>query len=63
MNPYACTNAVCQLAKNGGLVSFPLVTIAGLIDSLNPCAITMIVLLLTSLIIFSKRKERVLQRA
>lgn len=60
MNPYACTNAVCQLAKSGGLVSFPLVTIAGLIDSLNPCAITMIVLLLSSLIIFSKKKERVL---
>ncbi len=60
MNPYVCTSAACELAKGGGLISFPLVTVAGLVDSLNPCAITMIVLLLTSLIIFSHKKEKVL---
>ncbi len=60
MNPYACTSAGCELAKGGGLVSFPLVTIAGLVDSLNPCAITIIILLLTYLIIFAKKPERVL---
>lgn len=58
--PNACTAAGCFLEQNGGLVSFPLVTIAGLIDSLNPCAITMIILLLTYLIIFAKKPERVL---
>ncbi len=61
MNPYVCTSAGCQLAKSGGLVSLPLVTIAGLIDSLNPCAITIIILLLTYLIIFAKKPERVLK--
>ncbi len=60
MNPYVCTSAGCELAKGGGLVSFPLVTVAGLVDSLNPCAITIIILLLTYLIIFAKRPERVL---
>ncbi|MFH0864347.1 MAG: GAP family protein [Candidatus Gottesmanbacteria bacterium] len=60
MNPYACTSAGCELAKRGGLVSFSLVTIAGIIDSLNPCAITMIVLLLTYLVIFAKQPKRVL---
>lgn len=58
---YACTSAGCQLAENGGLVSLPLVTVAGLIDSLNPCAITIIILLLTYLIIFAKKPERVLK--
>lgn len=60
MNPYACTSAGCELAKNGGLVSLPLVTVAGLVDSLNPCAIGIIILLLTSLIIFAKKPQRVL---
>lgn len=60
MNGNLCTGAACSLAQNGGLISFPLVTLAGLVDSLNPCAITMIILLLTSLIIFSDKRERVL---
>lgn len=58
MNPI-CTSAGCELAKNGGLISLPLVTVAGLVDSLNPCAITIIILLLTYLIIFAKKPERV----
>jgi cytochrome c biogenesis protein CcdA len=36
------------------------ITIAGLIDSLNPCAIAMIILLLTYVIVFAKKKDRVL---
>ncbi len=50
-----CTAAGCFLAKNGSLVSFPLVTIAGLVDGINPCAIGMLLLLLGYLIVFAKR--------
>jgi len=56
-----CTSAGCYLSQNGGLVSFPLVTIAGIVDGINPCAISMLVLLLTYLIIFAKREDRVLK--
>ncbi|MBI4999833.1 GAP family protein [Candidatus Gottesmanbacteria bacterium] len=56
----SCTSPACFLAGNGGLVSLPLITLAGLVDSLNPCAIAMIILLLTYLVIFGKRPERVL---
>lgn len=56
----SCSSPTCFLAQNGGLVSFPLVTVAGLVDSLNPCAIAMIILLLTTLVIFGKQRERVL---
>lgn len=55
-----CTSPACFLAGNGGLVSLPLITLAGLVDSLNPCAIAMIILLLTYLVVFGKRPERVL---
>lgn len=55
----ACTSAGCYLSKNGGLVSFPLITVAGLVDSLNPCAIGMLVLLLGYLVIFSKKEKEV----
>jgi len=54
-----CTSAGCFLQKNGGLVSFPLVTIAGLIDGVNPCAIGMLVLLLGYLIVFARREKAV----
>lgn len=60
MNGGVCTGAACSLARNGAVISFPLVTLAGLVDSANPCAIAMIILLLTYLIIFGKKKERVL---
>ena len=56
-----CTAAGCYLQEHGGLVSFPLVTIAGLVDGVNPCAIGMLLLLLGYLIIFAKRPERVLK--
>lgn len=47
-----CTRIACYLEGRGGLVSFPLVTIAGLADGINPCAIGMMVTLLGYLIIF-----------
>ncbi len=55
-----CTSAGCFLSKNGGLVSLPLVTIAGLVDGINPCAIGMILLLLGYLLVFAKKPEKVL---
>lgn len=58
-SPVACTSAGCFLQKNGGLVSFPLVTLAGLVDGVNPCAIGMLVLLLGYLIVFAGKAERV----
>ena len=56
-----CTAAGCYLEQHGGLVSFPLVTIAGLVDGINPCAIGMLVLLLGYLLVFAKKPERVLK--
>ena len=54
-----CTAVGCYLAENGGLVSFPLVTIAGIADGINPCAIGMMVMLLGYLIVFAKKPEKV----
>lgn len=54
-----CTSAGCFLSQKGGLVSFPLVTLAGLIDGVNPCAIGMLVLLLGYLIVFAKKENQV----
>lgn len=59
MNIAPCTSAGCFLQQNGGLVSFPLVTLAGLIDGVNPCAIGMLVLLLGYLIVFAKKESSV----
>lgn len=55
-----CTKLGCYLQQQGGLVSFPLVTIAGLADGINPCAIGMMVMLLGYLIVFAKKPEKVL---
>lgn len=55
-----CTAAGCFLAQKGGLVSFPLVTIAGLVDGINPCAIGMMLLLLGYIIIFARKPEKIL---
>ena len=40
-------------------MSFPLVTVAGLIDGLNPCAIGMLVFLLGYLVVFAKKEKQV----
>lgn len=42
-------------------MSFPLITIAGLVDGINPCAIGMIVMLLGYLVVFAKKPERVIK--
>jgi len=39
-------------------VSFPLVTVAGLADGINPCAIGMMVMLLGYLVIFHRKQRR-----
>jgi len=56
-----CTAVGCFLEKQGGLVSLPLVTLAGLVDGINPCAIGMMVTLLGYLIVFAgdKKNKRV----
>jgi cytochrome c biogenesis protein CcdA len=56
-----CTAIGCYLAEKGGLVSFPLVTVAGIADGINPCAIGMMVMLLGYLIVFAKKPEKVLR--
>ena len=53
-----CTRVACWLSTQGGLVSFPLITIAGLVDGINPCAIGMMVLLLGYLLVFGKQKGK-----
>ncbi|PJC28201.1 hypothetical protein CO054_01405 [Candidatus Shapirobacteria bacterium CG_4_9_14_0_2_um_filter_39_11] len=57
----ACTSVACFLAQNGKQITFPLVTIAGLIDGINPCAIGMILLLLGYIIVFARQPERILK--
>lgn len=54
-----CTRVACYLEEQGGLVSFPLVTIAGLADGINPCAIGMMVMLLGYLMVFAKKPGKV----
>jgi len=55
-----CTALGCYLERHGGLVSFPLITLAGLADGINPCAIGMMVMLLGYLLVFAKKPGRVL---
>lgn len=57
----ACTSVVCYLAQNGKQITFPLVTVAGLIDGINPCAIGMILLLLGYIIVFARQPEKILK--
>lgn len=56
-----CTRIACYLAGKGELLSLPLVTVAGLVDGINPCAIGMMVMLLGYLLVFVKKPERVLK--
>lgn len=57
----ACTSVACYLASCGTKITFPLITIAGLVDGINPCAIGMILLLLGYIIIFAKKPEKILK--
>lgn len=56
-----CTRIACYLAGKGELLSLPLVTIAGIVDGINPCAIGMMVMLLGYLLVFVKKSERVIK--
>lgn len=56
-----CTRIACYLSQGGGIVSFPILTVAGLVDGVNPCAIGMMVMLLGYLLVFAKKPRRVLK--
>ncbi len=56
-----CNAVGCFLAKNGSLVSLPLVTVAGLADGVNPCAIGMLLLLLGYLVVFARKPQDVVK--
>ncbi|MFH2019389.1 MAG: GAP family protein [bacterium] len=56
-----CTRLACYLQGKEGVLSLPLITIAGLVDGVNPCAIGMMVMLLGYLLTFAKKPERVLK--
>lgn len=56
-----CTRIACYLAGQGGTLTIPLITVAGLVDGINPCAIGMMVMLLGYLLVFAKKPERVIK--
>ncbi len=56
-----CTRLACYLEGKEDFLSFPMITIAGLVDGINPCAIGMMVMLLGYLLVFVKKPERVLK--
>lgn len=57
----ACTSFACYLASCGGKVTFSLITVAGLVDGINPCAIGMILLLLGYIIVFARQPEKIIK--
>ena len=57
----ACSSVACYLASYGGKVTFPLITVAGLVDGINPCAIGMILLLLGYIIVFTRQPEKIIK--
>lgn len=56
-----CTRLACYLQGKEGMLSIPLITVAGLVDGINPCAIGMMVMLLGYLLTFAKKPERVIK--
>lgn len=56
-----CTRLACFLEGKEQFLSFPMITIAGIVDGINPCAIGMMVMLLGYLLVFAKKPERVLK--
>ena len=56
-----CTRLACYLQGKEEFLSFPMITVAGLVDGINPCAIGMMVMLLGYLLVFAKKPERVLK--
>lgn len=61
MSAIECTRLACFLEGKEGALSLPLITIAGLVDGINPCAIGMMVMLLGYLLVFVKKPERVIK--
>lgn len=57
-----CTRVACWLSTQGGLVSLPLITVAGLVDGINPCAIGMMVMLLGYLLVFSQGSGKKIEK-
>lgn len=55
-----CTRLACYLEGKEQFLSLPMITVAGLVDGINPCAIGMMVMLLGYLLVFAKKPERVL---
>jgi len=51
----------CYLQGKEEFLSLPMITIAGLVDGINPCAIGMMVMLLGYLLVFAKQPERVIK--
>lgn len=56
-----CTRLACYLQGKEEVLSLPLITVAGLVDGINPCAIGMMVMLLGYLLVFAKKPERVIK--
>lgn len=56
-----CTRLACYLQGKEQFLSLPMITIAGLVDGINPCAIGMMVMLLGYLLVFAKKPDRVLK--
>lgn len=56
-----CSRIACYLAGKEGVLSLPLITVAGLVDGINPCAIGMMVMLLGYLLTFANKPERIIK--
>lgn len=56
-----CSRLACYLQGKERFISFPMITVAGLVDGINPCAIGMMVMLLGYLLVFVNKPERVLK--
>lgn len=56
-----CTRLACYLQGKEQFLSLPMITVAGLIDGINPCAIGMMVMLLGYLLTFANKPERVIK--
>lgn len=60
MNP-VCQSAACYLAQQGSKITLPLITLAGLVDGINPCAIGMLLMLLGYIIVFAGKPEKTIR--
>lgn len=58
---YTCHSAGCYLSQYGGKITLPIITAAGIIDGINPCAIGMILLLLGYIVVFAQKPEKILK--